>query len=654
MPLFFVSLLPIRATDDGTINASIPILEWPMFQHDLSRTGFLNASSSSSVPKIALLWQYAIDSIDCSPVISDLNGDGKVEIVIGALAGVYCISHNGSLIWFYPTGSSDNFPTIADLYKLEKKEVLVSSNDGIIRCLNGTTGELVWASQCSGSGNWNDYPTVADLNGDGQPEIIAIAGTVNVFDSNGSKIWEKGINAGTLPAVADINKDGKLEIAFNTHGQLKVLSHDGEQLVYHGFGSGGGPMGVPTIANITGDGSLEIIIANHLGIFVFDSTGNILWEERSYDLRASSPAVADINGDGKPEIVAVSLDDGVVYSFDKDGNLLWDSSEGKLKTFSSPVIADIDGDGELEIVLGPDEGWISCFDSEGKKIWETYIGKDPVVETCDFSRSPAICDVNDDGILDIVVGSGDYLYVFTGTTETFDTTPPQITVISPKKTTYEKNASGVFFGLTFLINEPVSWMGYSLDDQANITIAGNTTLTGLPEGVHSIVVYATDVAGNKAASEPVYFVVDTTPPSISILSLKNETYATANIPLNLSVNEPVSWMGYSLDDQANITIAGNTTLTGLPEGSHYLTAYATDIYENTGNSEKIYFSINTQQSESSMPQPTNPPDQPSFTDPSLPMHYGYTIAIIIVMATAAATFLVYFRKIKKQTTKPKK
>jgi hypothetical protein len=526
---------------------------------------------------------------------------------------------------------------------------LVSSNDGILRCLDGTTGELVWASQCNGSSNWNDYPTVADLDGDGQPEIIAIAGTVNVFDSSGSKIWEKRINAGTLPAVADINEDGELEIVFNTFGQLTALSHSGEQLVSYHFGTGGGPMSTPAIADINNDGSLEIILANLLGIFVFDSTGNILWEERSYDLRASTPAVADINGDGKPEIVAVSHEGGTVYTFDKDGKLLWDSGEGKLRTFSSPVIADINGDVELEIVLGPDEGWVFCFDSGGKKLWETYIGTDPILETCDSSSGPAICDVNDDGILDIVVGSGDCLYVFTGTTETVDVTPPQITVLSPRKATYEKNASGVFFELTFLVNEPVSWMGYTIDDQANVTIAGNTTITGLMEGVHSIVVYATDIAGNQAASETVNFVVDTTPPSVSVLSLKNETYAKADIPLKLSVNEPVSWMGYTMDDRTNVTIAGNTTLTGVSDGSHHLTVYATDIYENTGNSGKIYFSVNTYQAESSTPQPTNASDQPSFTDPSLPTCFGYALAVVIIMATAVAAFFVYFRKIKKHT-----
>jgi outer membrane protein assembly factor BamB len=602
---------PLMETAEST-----QILGWAMFQHDLRRTGFLGASSSSFAPKIGILWRYAIDSIDCSPTVSDLNGDGKVEIVIGAKAGVYCFSGNGSLVWFYPTGSSDNFPTIANFNKTGQQEVLVSSNDGVIRCLSGTTGELVWASQCSGSGNWNAYPTIADLNGDGQPEIIAISGDVDIFNSNGSKIWGKRINVGTLPAVADINGDGELEIVLNTFGQVCVLSHDGEQLLYHEFESGGGPMGVPTIADITGDGSLEIILANHLGIFVFNSTGDILWEKRGYELRASSPAVADINGDGQLEIVAVSLDDGVVYSFDKDGNVLWSNNERKVGTFSSPAIADINGNGELEIVLGPDEGWLSCFDSEGKTLWNIYIGEDPLVETCDFSRGPAICDVNADGVLDITVGSKNYLYVFTGLNQTSDTTPPEITIISPTEMTYLRNATGVFFGLIFFVNEPVSFMSYSLDGQANVAITGNTTMTELSDGNHSIVVYASDMAGNTGSSEAVHFAIDTTPPTISILSLENETYTATSIPLDIAINEQVSWMGYTLDTYANVTIMGNTTITGVSDGSHNLAVYANDTIGNTGISETVHFYVT---------QKTNP--QPETNNPP-------TTTYIIVAATA--------------------
>jgi N-acetylneuraminic acid mutarotase len=90
---------------------------------------------------------------------------------------------------------------------------------------------------------------------------------------------------------------------------------------------------------------------------------------------------------------------------------------------------------------------------------------------------------------------------------------------------------------------------------------------------------------------------DTTPPTISFVSPENETYTVTDVPLTFTVSEPTSWIGYSLDGQAIVTIAGNTTLTGLSDGSHSLTVYANDTYGNTGTSETIYFSIKTQPSE---------------------------------------------------------
>jgi parallel beta-helix repeat protein len=82
---------------------------------------------------------------------------------------------------------------------------------------------------------------------------------------------------------------------------------------------------------------------------------------------------------------------------------------------------------------------------------------------------------------------------------------------------------------------------------------------------------------------------DTTPPTISILSPQNTTYPTSSVPLTFTTNEPTSWIGYSLDDQANVTITGNTTLTGLAIGPHNVIVYANDTYGNTGSSDKVYF-----------------------------------------------------------------
>lgn len=87
---------------------------------------------------------------------------------------------------------------------------------------------------------------------------------------------------------------------------------------------------------------------------------------------------------------------------------------------------------------------------------------------------------------------------------------------------------------------------------------------------------------------------DTTPPTISIISPENKTYTVNNVSLTFTLSEPVSWIGYSLDEQANVTITGNTTLSRLSDGPHSLIVYAKDTSGNIGASEIIYFSIKTQ------------------------------------------------------------
>lgn len=87
--------------------------------------------------------------------------------------------------------------------------------------------------------------------------------------------------------------------------------------------------------------------------------------------------------------------------------------------------------------------------------------------------------------------------------------------------------------------------------------------------------------------------VDATPPEISILSPQNTTYSTTNVSLIFTVNETTDWMGYSLDGQTNVTIIGNTTLTGLSNGPHLLKVYANDTCGNMG-SDDIYFTVDYQ------------------------------------------------------------
>jgi len=99
------------------------------------------------------------------------------------------------------------------------------------------------------------------------------------------------------------------------------------------------------------------------------------------------------------------------------------------------------------------------------------------------------------------------------------------------------------------------------------------------------------------------------------------------------VSEPPSWIGYILNGQTNVTIAGNTTISGLSDGSHSLIVFAKDMAGNTGASETVYFSINTQQAESF---PT------------------WIIAAIVTIAGVGAALLVYFAKVKKIKKTPEK
>ncbi|MFC1488076.1 Ig-like domain-containing protein, partial [Thermoproteota archaeon] len=168
-----------------------------------------------------------------------------------------------------------------------------------------------------------------------------------------------------------------------------------------------------------------------------------------------------------------------------------------------------------------------------------------------------------------------------------DTIPPIIIITSPQGTTYSLSE----IALTFTINEPISWRAYSLDGEANITIIGNTILSGLTEGEHAIKIFATDSAGNTGASITTTFEIDTTPPIITLSSPEETTYSNTNVFLDFTLNEEVSWIGYALDDQNNITITADLMISALSEGSHSIIVFATDLAGNTGVSDSVQFSV---------------------------------------------------------------
>ncbi len=162
-----------------------------------------------------------------------------------------------------------------------------------------------------------------------------------------------------------------------------------------------------------------------------------------------------------------------------------------------------------------------------------------------------------------------------------------IKVLSPQNTTY--NSAEV--PLEYKLNSIFYTTKYSLDGQENQTFIGNTVLTGLSDGPHSIVVYAESPLDNSSVSETIYFTVASAK-GISILSPQNKTYSTVDIPLTLTKSETCYYTAYSLDGQLH-TDTENTILTGLSEGAHQLTVYGNYTDSHMGESATVWFSVDT-------------------------------------------------------------
>jgi len=82
------------------------------------------------------------------------------------------------------------------------------------------------------------------------------------------------------------------------------------------------------------------------------------------------------------------------------------------------------------------------------------------------------------------------------------------------------------------------------------------------------------------------------PPEICVWSFEEGgIYDFGNVRLELGLSHPVIWVGYSLNGQANVTVEGNVTLSGLSNGVHNIRVFAEDKYGNMGASETITFTV---------------------------------------------------------------
>lgn len=346
-----------EASENGTLRIWDPRTQITIsYPADGSPTGALEASTNLAA--------------------GDLDGDGVSEIVgIGVSSSTYAFRADGSPMWqsYFPTAVDRGLRrertiggaiSIADLEGDGRVEVIIGRN-----VIDGATGELRWVGGTDTSRGANGIlgpiSCVADLDGDGIQEVIAGRSAIR---ADGTTMWVDEDAGDGLCGVGELDptSDGP-EVVLVSSGYLYVIAGPtGHTLWYQGLTSGGvtSAGGAPTIADFDGDGRAEIGIANGASYAVYDhectaphvpsycaQTG-IIWQ---YDTEDGSSAttgssVFDFNGDGRAEVVYNDQFTFRVFDGLTGTPLVEELNSSRTRT-ENPVIADVDGDGQAEIIF---------------------------------------------------------------------------------------------------------------------------------------------------------------------------------------------------------------------------------------------------------------------------------------------------------------
>src|SRR5438309_4804397 len=390
----------------------------------------------------------------------------------GCLPGPYC-----------NTGWHSS-PVVADLNGDGQQDVIWGSYDVV--ALNGADGSLKWRAP-SGNRVWPGI-AVADLTGNGTLEVIVgrDSDQLTVYDRFGGVVWTRnpfgGCDELRSLAVADLDKDGQREIitgqaAGVASRQLNVLEANGT--VRPGWparhdGEPGDSFGMwnqnVVVADMNSDGFKELFVPGGHYINAFDRNGNQLtvnpifaprqfWSEvgvhvdQAVDLRGyancgvdhrpsfdySAPVVADVDGDGVPELIVVGniyncgtapytslyhmpfifrLDrtrwsgsgfDWTVIPTPGPGSAPRSEDYNVIEmVFPNPAVADLDGDGFKEIIYPSYDGKVHAYwlDKTEHGSWPYTIPTTGAPgDDFRFASEPVVVDLDNDGHAEVIFTS---------------------------------------------------------------------------------------------------------------------------------------------------------------------------------------------------------------------------------------------------------
>ena len=474
-----------------------------------------------------------------SPVVANLDGTGKklITVVNGI---VHLVDSAKNYAPGFPLDLQENTLgqiAVGNVTGDQNLEIVIVTSTGKVKVIS-STGQVV--NEYNLQGAVRNSPIIADLNNNGQNEIIVGTQTRKVFVLNGSdlSVWPNypidftGVIITNL-SVGDVNNDGTKNIVVNVSGnpgEVHVLNPvSGQNIAGFPYTAAGATNVGSSLANLDGDADLEIIFASNAAtncpIFVLKSNGTLLTQTTISSGIRTEIAVVDLNNDGNPEIVFG----------DNAGNLhVKNSNLQHLPGFpvnvgtgieSSPVFANVNGDGNREIIFGDNSGNLHIVKFNAQhltgyplNVVPTSIKASPWIGNFDNDNDGDILLTSSEGVIFIDYKSpvsslywNTFRANYGNTANNADPTTPNTDIISPVlANALEQNYPNPF--------NPETQIKFSLKNNENVKLAiynvkgqlvKNLVNENKPAGHHSVVWNGVDNNNTKVASGLYFYKIET-------------------------------------------------------------------------------------------------------------------------------------------------
>jgi hypothetical protein len=271
-------------------------------------------------------------------------------------------------------------------------------------------------------------PSYVDWDGDGKKDLV---------------VGEKTAS-GVGRVRVYLNKGTASSPQFDSYFLAQSGSHD---LIVAASGCLGA---FPRVVHYDGDGRKDLLVGlanGNVKIYlntntdadpVFDNGAYVQAGSAGSPISVSAratPSLVDWNNDGMKDIVAggyygtvqVYLNEGTDEAPEFGSPILVQSDGSTLDVGyrSSPAVADLDGDGMKDLLVGDTPGQLRFYSNIGTDVWPEFgdyslvTSEGEVIDLLGSARSrPFVCDWTDDGIPDILVGAGDgYIHLYQGLPE---------------------------------------------------------------------------------------------------------------------------------------------------------------------------------------------------------------------------------------------